>query len=532
MALTITPQGELYLCKTQLENDYKNQLTFSNANAQLSYFNSTIAHTFDNYTYIKKDNVIQVGKNIDEIIDCNYLFYKNRGFTNKYYYCFITNMEYVNENCTRITFQTDCFQTWQFQINYKKCFVEREHVNDDTIGKHTLPENVETGEFKINSVVTDSHLDNATDIHYYLATTLDISGVGTHNPLNQSGGGVYNGVYSGATYWRFTRENYSSLQNILQWIAHTGQLDGVVGLFLCPSFLDTSESNKVAESNTPISYDISVPKTYGLDGYTPKNNKLYTYPFCYLGVTNGGGDAHIYRYEFFSTSSCGFTVKGLLAPGGSIRLNPKSYNGQSVNNQEVLALGKFPICNYDVDMYTNWLTQNSVNIAGHTFTTDDLNGLSAISGAVFGLVGNVLTGNVIGAGEGALSGSIQIANAVMQKKQHELMSNAVRGDLNNGDIVTASNNNNFKFYRMSIRQEYAKIIDNYFSMYGYSINEVKIPNITGRTNWNYVKTIECNFDGNIPQTDLNIIKAMFNQGVTLWHNPATMLNYDSTNTIV
>ena len=71
------------------------------------------------------------------------------------------------------------------------------------------------------------------------------------------------------------------------------------------------------------------------------------------------------------------------------------------------------------------------------------------------------------------------------------MSNAVRGDLNYGDIVTASNNNNFKFYRMSVRQEYAKIIDNYFSMYGYSINEVKIPNITGRTNWNYVKTIEC-----------------------------------------
>ena len=37
--MTITPQGQLYLCKTPLENDYKNQLTFSNETAQLTYFN-------------------------------------------------------------------------------------------------------------------------------------------------------------------------------------------------------------------------------------------------------------------------------------------------------------------------------------------------------------------------------------------------------------------------------------------------------------------------------------------------------------
>ena len=43
---------------------------------------------------------------------------------------------------TEITIETDVFQTWQFNINYKKMFVEREHVNDDTVGLHTVPENV------------------------------------------------------------------------------------------------------------------------------------------------------------------------------------------------------------------------------------------------------------------------------------------------------------------------------------------------------------------------------------------------------
>ena len=67
---------------------------------------------------------------------------------------------------------------------------------------------------------------------------------------------------------------------------------------------------------------------------------------------------------------------------------------------------------------------------------------------------------------------------------------------------------------------------------GYKINRVKSPNITGRTNWNYVKTINCNFEGDIPQMDLKLIKTMFDNGVTLWHNPQTIYNYSNTNTIV
>lgn len=85
---------------------------------------------------------------------------------------------------------------------------------------------------------------------------------------------------------------------------------------------------------------------------------------------------------------------------------------------------------------------------------------------------------------------------------------------------------------MRAKTEYLKAIDNYFSMFGYKVNIVKTPNITGRQNWNYVKTINCNFDGNIPQTDLNIIRAMFNNGTTLWHNANTMYNYNNSNNIV
>jgi hypothetical protein len=69
-------------------------------------------------------------------------------------------------------------------------------------------------------------------------------------------------------------------------------------------------------------------------------------------------------------------------------------------------------------------------------------------------------------------------------------------------------------------------------MFGYKVNRVKVPNITGRRNWNYVKTIGCYIDADIPQTDLEQIKEMFDRGITLWHNPATFVDYSQNNDII
>ena len=527
----ITPQTELRLLKCPIESDNRNQMTFSNKTTQYNYFNGLPKLIVDNFTYQRKDSVIRYPAHIDSILTYNYVMYQNEAYSNKWFYAFITKMEYVNDNMTYITIKTDVYQTWQFDMVWKRSFIEREHVNVDTVGQHTVPENLETGEFKVNSVVTDP-LMGKDSLAYYLMTTLDLSGVGKKNPLDQTSGGVYNGVYSGANYWRFNRANYGSIQAILQWVAKCGQLESIIGMFLCPSWLDPTESNKVGESDDPDSYDINIGKLTSVDGYIPKNNKLLVYPYSYLAVTNGGGDGHVYRYELFSNNSnCQFSIKSALCPGGSIKLIPKNYNGASLNKQETLTLGKFPTCSYNTDMYTNWLTQNSVNFAGGTWSSDELGGLSALSG-IIGIGTGLYKGDIAGASSSALSTFTNVGNALIQKKQHELIPNSVKGDVNNGDVTTALGDNNFKFYRMSVRQEYAKIIDNYFSMYGYQINQIAIPHITGRQNWNYVKTVGANIEGDIPESDMNELKTIFNNGVTLWHNPSTYLDYSQNNAIV
>ena len=64
---------------------------------------------------------------------------------------------------------------------------------------------------------------------------------------------------------------------------------------------------------------------------------------------------------------------------------------------------------------------------------------------------------------------------------------------------------------------------------GYQTNELKVPNINNRPYWNYVKTQGINITGNIPNEDLEIIKTLFNSGITLWHNPTYFLDYSRNN---
>ena len=148
----ITPKTNIRLLKVPFEIARKNQLTFASITAQTNYFLSLPHLEYDNTTYQRKDNVIRFEAPIDDILTYNYVMYKNESYSNKWFYAYITNMEYKNDNTTDISFQTDVFQTWQFDILYNRMFVEREHVNDDTIGLHTYPENLETGELIIDNL--------------------------------------------------------------------------------------------------------------------------------------------------------------------------------------------------------------------------------------------------------------------------------------------------------------------------------------------------------------------------------------------
>ena len=519
--MVVVPNTNIILLKTPFEMDEENTLTFANATAQYNYFISLPKLELDNATYQRKDGVIRWAGSYDDIIEYNYCMYQNESFSNKWFYAFIEDIKFVSTEVTEIKIKTDVFETWQFDIVWKQTFIEREHVSkaNDGYGKNLVEEKITFKEY-FNMLRSDF---NFGDCHPVMATTV--------SPIDGSnvGGGVYGGIPSGSTYYVF--QQITDLFNGLTTIANAGKSSGIVSVFLAPDWLTGYNTatfiSGVAE--VPITTyqtdttGIAVPLNPTVIGsYTPVNKKVFTYPYCYYVLSNNSGTDVILKLEDFKddgTHTGSIDIIGAVCPSCSIRAIPVDYEvgnatfADGQNNQYGVNLGKFPICSFPVDSYTNWLTQNAVNIP-----------LSIASGVISTATG-IIGGNPIS----SASGLISIAQNIGSIYEHSLIPPSVSGNTNSGDITYSSGKLTFTGYLRTIKEEQAKILDNYFSMYGYQTNRLKLPNLNTRSNWNFVKTINCNITGNIPQKDLLEIKGLFNRGITLWHNASTFLDYSQAN---
>lgn len=536
----ITPQTELRLIKCPIESDNLNQLTFSNENEQYKYFNKLPHLTVDNISYQRKDSIIRYPAHIDNIMEYNYVMYQNENYTDKWFYAFITNMEYVNDNMTYITIKTDPFQTYQFNMIWKRSFVEREHVNDDTVGLHTIPEKLETGEYVSSGFL---RLFNGNNTYICISVTDTPGNMGKRATL------YYNGIFSGTETLLF--RDYQAAANFIKAMDRDAKGDGIVSVYLAPQSLFSDltlnwqvitvttdgGSTTFEYSRIPVSDDSVVLQTSDsltppstIDGYTPKNNKLKVYPYSYFYVTNNAGSDVPFKYEEFVNNTATFKTIGSLTPGCSIRCVPLNYKkiadtSNSIRNFHAsVTAPKYPICSWSNDAYVNWLTSNSLNLSMKTI------------GGIAGIVGGAA---LIGTGAGAVAGAGMVAggfgmifDTMKEDYQHYLMPDQAGGNTNSGDVAYSSNKQEVTAYKMTVRNEMAKVIDDYFSMYGYKVNSVKKPNITGRANWNYVKTIGANIEGDIPEEYMNELKSLFNSGITLWHNASTYLDYSQSNGII
>lgn len=530
----IAPNTNIRLLKTEIEIDEVNTLDFVSESSKYNYFNSLPKLTLEDATYLRKEGVLRypTTSNItfEDLLEYNYCMYQNESYDNKWFYAFIDDIRYLNDGMSEIKLKTDTFMTWQNDIVYKESFIERQHVSDDTIGLHTIPENLETGEYIVDNKVQGRNFAQIGNV--IIGATIDLDD-STFPPISGTFSG---GIYNGLKYFEFSSLN--SLNNKLNAVADAGKSDAIVSMFMGNSNFYDSEASQSNNMNiiTPsyasktatwsegsIGGDPIVPpnKPTSLDTYVPTNKKLLTFPYCYLMASNNNGSNAIYKYELFSSNNCDFRYIGTLTPGMSIRLQPINYNKQEINNEEGLNLGKLPVCSWNTDVYTNWLTQNSVNV-----------GLSVASGLLTMAGGFALSttgaGALAGSG-GIISGGLQIANSLGQVYQHSLTPPQAEGNTNNGDVMFSSGNAKITMYQMCIKKEYAKVIDNYFTMYGYKVNSLETLNIRKRAKFDYIKTIGCNIAGNIPQTDLNHIKTLFDNGIRIWHDTSHFLDYDVNN---
>lgn len=568
---SIAPNSEIYLIKAPIESDNLNHLNFANRQAQLNYFTSLPKLSFEKYTYIRTDNAIQVEGNADDLMRYNYMLYKNTAYGNKWIFAFITNVEFLANDVSRITFKTDVFNTWYFDITFKASYIQREHTNDDTIGANILDEEITGGEYVVNSGSDLPIIDNSAG--YFIAIQCTDAPNEIKTWLNTHSR-TYCGLKSGA--WLILLDNSevggvdTQFNNLISWFDADNKTSSIIAMYVLPKTMASGSPDTVVyDSQDPQTYyahiyalpssstvyDLgNVEKTINttIDGYTPKNNRLFCFPYNYIRVTNHAGQDAIYKWEEFTSTNhkAKFYLHGIPNQGIDTRLIPIYYKSNSTNIRAYydygLTGGKMPLISWKSDYYLNWQAQNGVNAVGHagdyirersgTFENmgnkdyDVQNGnpleffsdFISAGGQTLGAIGSSL-GQFLSNIKNDLTG----AGFKAYMTPDTLGGCANIGDLNFSDYMCS-----FGIQLMSIKREMAVIVDNYFSMFGYKCLKTKVPNINGRRNWNFVQTRNCNVEGDIPQMDLAEIKAIFNNGVTIWHNPTTFLDYSQNNDII
>lgn len=520
--------SQVYLLDTPLEDDLKHTLYFANTTAQHNYMASNIIKTYTNVSYQRDTSTFRCPAHIDSIRTCNYMMYQNSAYSNKWFYCFIEKMTYVNDNMTDVEFKVDPIQTFMFDFETQPSFIEREHTNDDTIGANVLPENLELGEYVDYRMDTRFQL---TGTSYVLAITkLCKTFANDPNPVKLI---KITSIPDAFLYMGF--DSMNDLTKTIKIFNDDGQGDYISALFIAPS---SCFQNKVTKyyGNVSVSVycnynpsfeasaSITAPSTLA-GNYNPRNKKLLTYPFRYLQMSNMNGSVANYRYENFRNPSNGsidttpeFELKGVANVGCDAKVYPRNYKGIVYNIDEGISYPKLPVGGWACDAYTNWLTQNGINLATG-FISDVIS------------IGVGASTSPAGGGVAIASGISGIASKVGQIYQHSLQPPQAEGATNVGS-ASYRWYNYIQFRHMSIKTQFARIADDFFDMFGYSTNRVKKPNYAHRANWWYTKTIDVYIKGNIPNEYMNEIKNAYNNGITYWRNPSNFMNYSVSNGIV
>ena len=538
--------SEIIICKNiKLEKSYSDVLDYTEGE-MISLCRQYAVATSNNYSFIRKEkNVIDTRFSYEDVLKCNYMAFQNSDYSNKWFFAFIDDVEYISDGCARIRYTIDEFSTWFDYWNPQACFILREHVLSDNIGEHTYPEGLEFGEYVINTAG-----DVETNLQQTELICIGTSYLPDNTPMFTRNR-IYGGVYSGVNYvlFRFTE----SASKFIQAMADIGHVNDIVNIFMIPlSIANTSYDSGWSTGNlgnqTGIEFkilpnsagvivirnDISLSQPSSLNGYVPRNNKLLCYPYNILTITNNAGTQAEYRYEDFINNSPLFYLVGVPSPSCSVWLYPENYKKSSASKAGYnwgIPVAKYPMGSWNGDQYTNWMTQNGINLFG---TKIDSPTAHAIGGSL-----QALTSAASDNYEGIGAGLGQMFGAMQEQYRASMIPNSIGGQVNSGDVLYAYNKMSPTYYKMTIRSEYASKIDDFLSRYGYKINKIKVPNQTGRRYFNFVQIgatenigYSTNQTRSVPSASMEIINKIYRNGVSIWHSHDNLGDYSLNNTIV
>lgn len=467
----ITPITVVKVLKNvPLNSSYADTLTFGSVSAQTTFFMNKAKYTFNELTPIRLQNKMRLPVTADDIFDCNYIMFQNANFKNKWFYAFIKNVDFINVNECSVDIELDVMQSWMFDININPCFVEREHPNSDGLFQNLQVEPINY-ESWVNNKMDDLYFN---DLHIIVCVT-EVPGQETRLPSVQSN------IYQGLILLSYPISNAEAVNQLIESYAGLTKLDSIVAIFMCPFSL--------SNLNSTWTTSISVAPTT-LNGYTPRNKKLYNPQFVENVLITSSNDKQVlYQNLQTETNTFSFSIVKSVAMMPTVCAIPQFYDNLPLNEAKGMVINDTPMCSWRGNAFAQWLSQSLV-----------ANSISSLN--------NIRNNGIVGA---------------LTSAGGEFLSNYMGSHYVAKSVKTSGNANyatlriGYELYQNCWSAEGLKMADDFMDVYGYATNQVKVPNITGRPYWNYVKTQNSKVTGSCGFDDLEKINSIFNNGITFWH---------------
>lgn len=507
----IAPDSELqFFQNLNIDVDYENTIYFPTTIAKDTYFDNIPSIKCPSCTYQReRRGFCRVEVPISQMYGRSYMRFKNNQFENKWFYAFILSVVYINNITTEVEYQIDECMTWMGSYTIDQCFVERNHTETDNIGDNLVPEPFDTSMKVHNTMATTGHFTGWDVLIVFIAKYEQ----GSQQLPSESSFGFYTGL-------SYVIRSASNVTNYIYSLPSDAQ-ERIVGLYAIPrDFVPNPPS-----ARAPISYQLGINGPVAgvtlLDGYGPaKNNKLYTYPYYNLVVQSTEGSQKEFLFELAKdlngniASGITFELRGIVGELTQVALIPRGYNTPDyldLNYTDAMYMTDFPMCGWNVDTYKAYLAQQMIQLPANLANT-------ALATAAATAVGGPAAGFGVGAAEAAGNLVNLITGAI---KAHRIPIEYKGKDAPQLGLTVGSEYKDFYIYKDSVRGYQAKIIDDYFTMFGYAINEVTQPKINVRPYYTYVKTIGCHINGSFPEDSKRVIEQCFNRGIRFWKEDHT-----------
>lgn len=369
----IVPNTTIYILNNiPLNKSYEHTVYYPDRDAQAQAFMAYKKYTLTDYSYQRSQlGTIRVALKYEQLIDCNYLMFKNTNFENKWFYAFITGIGYVSNDVTDVYYDLDVMQTWCYDYEFLPTFVDRQHSKTDTLYENTQPEGLELGNtYGRKTWLSFDTCSMGNDTQYLILATTSPNG---SHPSPTIVNGVLFSLY---TYVG----KQSAVRSTVKQYIDNGLESNIVAIYTCPDN-DKTTMQKSFSSNIAMG-----------NNYQPRNKKLLTYPYRFITVNNHlGQEMELYFENFRAKGNTlpkedypfTFTCFSTQLPTPQSNLIPWNYlyygigaEGGASLEFEKITYNVYPTGAFSGDTFKVWLAQNkntysaSLNAIGNTYDTN------------------------------------------------------------------------------------------------------------------------------------------------------------------